>query len=161
MKSTILLSAVMLVTIPDAALAHCEIPCGIYGDDLRILMLKEHLQTVEKSMREIDRIGSGRDPNWNQLTRWVTNKEKHAGEIQHIVTQYFMTQRVKLPSGSSKSTLAKYNKQLTLLHQLLVSAMKMKQTTDISQVSMARALVDDFAAAYFSPADLEHLKKHK
>ena len=31
--------------------AHCEIPCGIYGDSVRIALIYEHITTVEKSMK--------------------------------------------------------------------------------------------------------------
>jgi nickel superoxide dismutase len=143
----------------DAA-AHCEIPCGIYGDQLRIHMLREHVSTVEKSMRSIERLGKQSAPNWNQLTRWISNKDDHAAKIQHIVTQYFMTQRIKLPAAGDKVAAAKYASQLGLLHELLVTAMKMKQTTDEAHVRKARATIDAFAKTYFSAADLEHLRKH-
>ena len=33
---------------------HCEIPCGIYDDSLRVAMIKEHINTVEKSMKQIN-----------------------------------------------------------------------------------------------------------
>ena len=33
--------------------AHCEIPCGIYGDDMRFEMMGEHIRTIEKSMNMI------------------------------------------------------------------------------------------------------------
>ena len=78
------------------AFAHCEIPCGIYDDEARIASLREHVKTIEKSMAQIK--GLSAEANKNQLIRWVDNKEAHANEIQHIVTQYFMTQRIKPPA---------------------------------------------------------------
>jgi hypothetical protein len=72
-----------------------------------------------------------------------------------------MTQRVKVPSTTDKASAAKYSKQLTLLHQLLITAMKMKQTTDLGHITRARTLVNDFAGAYFSAADLKHLREHE
>ena len=32
--------------------AHCQVPCGIYGDDGRFDTLNEHVATVEKAMKE-------------------------------------------------------------------------------------------------------------
>jgi nickel superoxide dismutase len=154
-------AALTILGLGRTAAAHCEIPCGIYGDQMRIHVLREHIDTVEKSMRSIETLGAEAKPNWNQLNRWITNKEQHADEIQEIVTQYFMTQRVKVPSTTDKASAAKYTKQLALLHQLLVTAMKMKQTTDLNHTTRARTLVSDFAAAYFSAADLKHLRGHK
>jgi len=77
------------------ASAHCEIPYGIYDDEMRIKMIKEHIVTIEKSMNQIMKIEKEKKHNSNQLVRWIMNKERHTDEIQEIVTQYFMTQRIK------------------------------------------------------------------
>ena len=114
--------------------AHCEIPCGIYDDTLRIKMIYEHTLTIEKAMNEIIRLGQENPVDYNQLIRWVSNKEAHASEIQHIVSQYFMTQRIKLDSKD-------YSKKLTLLHQLLVYSMKAKQTTDLENVNKIQLIL--------------------
>ena len=140
--------------------SHCEIPCGIYGDMTRITILREDISTVEKSMREIIRLselGKPKPVDVNQVVRWVKNKEEHANKIQHIVTQYFMTQRVK-PNKPDAET---YVKQLTALHGLLLHAMKSKQTTDLGHAQQLRDGVNKFAAAYFSAEDLKHLNSHK
>ena len=124
------------------ASAHCEIPCGIYDDEMRINMINEHIVTIEKSMNQIMKIEKEEHHNSNQLIRWVMNKEHHADEIQEIVTQYFMTQRIK-PDAKN------YEKKLGLLHQMLIYSMKCKQTTDLGQVNTLRKLVKDFKALYF------------
>ena len=74
-----------LILIAPHAQAHCEIPCGIYNDSLRIEMILEDCQTIEKSMGQIADLSKGGDKNYNQLVRWVSNKEDHANKIQHIV----------------------------------------------------------------------------
>lgn len=135
------------------ARSHCEIPCGIYGDQTRILLLNEHIATIEKSMKMI---GEEKD-NPNQLVRWVNNKEKHANEFQHIVTQYFMTQRIKPKAGEERE---KYLTQITTLHEMLIAAMKCKQTTDVTHTQSLSKLVDRFSASYFSAEDLKHIKEH-
>ena len=111
--------------------AHCEIPCGIYDDEMRINMIAEHITTIEKSMKQIVELGGQKPMNHNQISRWVMNKEHHANELQHIVTQYFMTQRIK-------SDAEKYAEKLMVLHELLVYAMKCKQTTDLNNVKLLR-----------------------
>jgi len=131
------------------ASAHCEIPCGIYGDDTRITLLNEHIATVEKSMKQIEALSADAAANQNQITRWVMNKESHCNEIQEIVTQYFMTQRVKpVAADADAAAKAKYVKQLTLLHEMLVFAMKSKQTTDTANTDKLRTLVHDFSHVY-------------
>lgn len=143
------LAAVALLGATHRVQAHCEIPCGIYDDHMRVEMLKEHFTTIEKSMKQIEEIGAQARPNYNQLVRWVTNKDEHATEVQEIVEQYFMTQRVKPVEESAGKAYKAYVRQVTLLHQMVVSAMKCKQTTDTSHVGKLRSLLADFEKAYF------------
>lgn len=124
------------------ALAHCEIPCGIYDDNMRVKMIAEHVTTIEKAMKQIAELSGKKPANHNQIARWVVNKEHHANELQHIVTQYFMTQRIKLDAKQ-------YEQKLTLLHKMLVYAMKCKQTTDLSHIATLRSLLKEFEGLYF------------
>ena len=52
----IVLGAVFVSAIVFGSLAysHCQIPCGIYGDEARFNMITEHITTVEKSMKLIE-----------------------------------------------------------------------------------------------------------
>jgi len=127
------------------AAAHCEIPCGIYDDEMRINMIAEHITTIEKSMNQIIKLEGHQPANYNQLIRWVLNKENHANEIQEIVTKYFMTQRIKIGTEN-------YSKKLTVLHKLMVYTMKCKQTTDLSHIGTLRSLLGEFRDLYFSQA---------
>ena len=43
----------VLVAGAPVAQSHCQIPCGIYGDDARFEELAEHIRTIEKSMAQI------------------------------------------------------------------------------------------------------------
>ena len=143
MKKIALSLAVLLVSCGffiSNAQAHCEIPCGIYDDEARMNMIFEHAGTIEKSMKKITELEGGK--NANQLVRWVTNKEKHAELLQDIVTQYFMTQRIKLDA-------ADYDKKIKALHKLLVFSMKCKQTTDLGNVEKLRAAAEEFKMLYF------------
>jgi len=131
------------------AKAHCEIPCGIYGDSVRVALLYEHITTIEKSMKMINELSEQDKPDYNQLVRWVVNKEEHAKEIQDIVSQYFLHQRVKITSADDDTAYRKYIKQLTSLHEVLVFAMKAKQGTDLSVIDTLREKVHVFEHAYF------------
>ena len=97
MKRWTLLTLVVAAIVGSPVLveAHCQIPCGIYDDELRVQLIEEHIGTVEKSMQQIIALGKEQPVNMNQLVRWIDNKEQHAQEIQDIVTAYFMAQRVK------------------------------------------------------------------
>ena len=133
---------------PRVAVAHCQIPCGIYGDDARFTLMREHVTTIEKSMKEIQRIGKETHPDNNQLVRWVMNKESHADELAETVTFYFMAQRVKPVQEDRQADHAKYVRKITLLHRILVESMKAKQTTDLDHCTQLRALIDEFEQQY-------------
>jgi nickel superoxide dismutase len=137
------LLGLLLVILPVAmAWSHCDIPCGIYDDRMRIQMIDEHIATIEKSMKEIVKLQEEKPISYNQLVRWVVNKEDHANQLQEIVSQYFMTQRIKTDAKD-------YEKKVAVLHQLLVYAMKCKQTTDLSNTQKLRELIEQFEALYF------------
>ena len=145
MKKLIL--SLLAITLPlsftvSTVSAHCEIPCGIYDDQLRTQLIAEHAATIEKSMKQIMALGQAGPVNTNQLIRWVSNKEDHATEVQHIVSQYFMTQRIK-PDQK------KYAEKLMALHKMLIAAMKCKQTTDLVHVNALRAHLKKFELLYF------------
>jgi nickel superoxide dismutase len=141
LQMTMVLSGILLLAANAAA--HCEIPCGIYDDEARIGMLLEHVATIEKSMNQITTIEKDKAHNANQLIRWVTNKENHANELQEIVTRYFMTQRIKFATRA-------YDKKLALLHQMLVYAMKCKQTTDLAYTAKQNVAIQEFRQLYFA-----------
>ncbi len=124
------------------AFPHCEIPCGIYDDEARIGTINEHIATIEKSMQQILKLEGEENINFNQLVRWITNKEDHANQLQDIVAQYFLTQRVKIDADD-------YERKLALLHQMLVRSMYCKQTTELDHVKELRTLVAEFNALYF------------
>jgi nickel superoxide dismutase len=142
-KQQILWGVLLVLFSAGVAAAHCEIPCGIYDDHMRIKMISEHIATIEKSMNEIMALQKAKSINYNQLVRWITNKEDHANELQEIVTQYFMTQRIKMDRKD-------YGKELSLLHQMLVYAMKCKQTTDLANTGQLKSLLKEFETLYFS-----------
>jgi len=144
------LTLLAAVTIATQAGAHCQIPCGIYDDELRVQLIEEHITTVEKSMQQIVALGAADSIDYNQLVRWVNNKEEHAQKIQDIVTDYFMAQRIK-PSVNHEDEKAmnEYMHKLAILHAIQIHAMKAKQSTDLEQIEMLRKMTTMFREAYF------------
>ena len=59
--------------------AHCQIPCGIYDDVLRVVSMEEDIATIQKSINNIQELADSKNTaqNQNQLIRWVNNKESH------------------------------------------------------------------------------------
>jgi len=137
-----------LLVLPTELYAHCQVPCGIYDDQLRADLIAEDITTIEKAMQEITEL-SGQTPiNYNQIVRWINTKEFHAGDIQEIVSEYFLTQRIKADTE-------KYEEKLKVLHGMLVTAMKCKQTTDPANVKELRDLLKQFEVLYFGHSHRE------
>ena len=154
-----LLAVAVGAAVPGLAQAHCQIPCGIYDDAVRFKLMLEHVTTIEKSMNQIRELSASPQPNWNQLVRWVDNKEKHADELVHIATYYFLTQRIKPANPADKAAMSKYLKHLALIHQIVVNAMKTKQTTDLEYCTKLRKLITEFKESYMGNKTA-HLREH-
>ena len=155
------LAIALTITIAPKTFAHCQVPCGIYGDQSRFEIMAEHIVTIEKSMKQIIELSAKPEGNMNQLVRWVNNKDEHADKISEIVSYYFLAQRIKEPgSEEDVSKIRKYLAQLKFLHRLTVSAMKCKQTTDLENVVKLRTALKEFAASYLNAEDKAHLEEH-
>lgn len=143
---------ILLIIIVQASFlhAHCQIPCGIYDDELRFKQLHEHITTIEKSMTSIKSLSqSSSKNNPNQLTRWVINKEDHADEMMHIMHDYFLAQRIKpLSENATKKERRNYQKQVQLIHEMTIDVMKSKQTTDLNYTTQLHRKLRDFQTIY-------------
>lgn len=140
---------------------HCQVPCGIYDDALRIIQLEEDIQTIEKAMLNIHEFSkkdvlSAHDQN--QLTRWINTKEQHAQNIQNKMTEYFLAQRIK-PKEPSDEDYRKYVRLTTQCQKVIFHAMKSKQTVDSEWVELLKSSLDGLVDFYFDDHGKEHLKK--
>ena len=151
MKRILKIIAVTIIAIfiHTASYAHCEVPCGIYADHLRIELIKEHIMTIEKAMTQIEALADEDDENYNQIVRWTMTKEHHANLIQEVAEQYFLHQRVKFADPSDEAKYKKYIAQLTSLHQLVVYAMKSKQGLNLENIEKMKKSLAAFEDAYF------------
>lgn len=128
------------------ASAHCEVPCGVYGDQRRFEEMLEDTTTISKAIAQINELTAKMDEGpdaqcVNQVVRWVNTKESHATNTQHIIAQYFMTQRIKPDSEG-------YVKKLTAAHAVMQAAMKCKQSADPKTAEVLNKAILDFYRAY-------------
>lgn len=157
MRKTLLTTAAILFLSSGSAMAHCEIPCGVFDDGARFTSIMEHATTIEKSMNEINTHSDDEKPDYHTISRWTTNKEEHAKKVQKIASQYFLAQRVKVPKAdASEQEKADYVMHTTLLHQIIVAAMKTKHGTDTAAVDVLRDLTEKYKAHYFKEHGHEH-----
>ena len=149
-----------VIFISSLVYSHCQVPCGIYDDALRIHQIQEHIETITKAMFQIEVLSDQGDNalDANQQVRWINTKEEHATLIQRIVSDYFLTQRVKfkIENDSARTT---YVQHTTTLHQMLVAAMKCKQSVDSHNADRLSELTKTFAELYFDEHGLEHLEE--
>jgi nickel superoxide dismutase len=158
----VLAVSLLVAGLSTPAAAHCQIPCGIYDDMLRLELLREHVTTLKRSIGAIEEIAAKKEKtaaDLNQVARWVQNKEHHADLMRDIVVEYFLQQRIKEPKDRGAQSLEKYGKQLVALHRILVTTMKAKQTVDASLPAKLGEQVEAFAKLYFTEEQLAHLKK--
>ena len=124
-------------------LGHCQVPCGIYADQRRFEELLEDTATIAKAIDQIKELNAkdGDPVDHNQLVRWVMTKESHASNMQKIVADYFLTQRIK-PTND------RYTEQLKASHAVMVAAMKCKQNVDPATATALKEAVFDLYRAY-------------
>ncbi|OED35281.1 hypothetical protein AB834_04895 [PVC group bacterium (ex Bugula neritina AB1)] len=159
MKKYLILTSVLTSLVlqnSQSLWSHCEVPCGIFNDAARISSIRESVQTIEKAMKFI------KDNNdTHKMIRWTITKEDHCKNIQQIVAQYFLHQRVKPVQPDKPVKFQKYQKELVILHNILIQAMKSKQTVDLSHTQKIISLLEDFEKSYFKDKDHKHLASHK
>ena len=122
--------------------AHCQVPCGVYGDSARFTQMLEDQTTIAKAIAQINDLAGKKDgKSANQLARWVSTKEDHANKIQKIIAEYFLTQRIKSSSDN-------YADLLKGAHGVMVAAMKCKQGTDSESADALKSSIESFQDIY-------------
>ncbi|UCD29430.1 MAG: superoxide dismutase [Planctomycetota bacterium] len=144
------LACVLLVMVGDTpkAWAHCQVPCGIYDDEARINGMLEDAVTIKKAMVQINELAAKSDAlSLNQVTRWVNTKEQHASRIITMVSEYFLTQKVKEVAPGAEGY-QKYLESLAKHHRVLRAAMKTKQTVDSVNAEKLHAAIKVLGELY-------------
>ena len=138
-----MLSIAVVCTFASLASAHCQVPCGIYGDQLRFEQMLEDEHTISKAQLQLNELTTDDVDAQavNQLARWAMTKEDHATKIQETIAAYFMAQRIKQDDPE-------YGKKLMAAHAVIVTAMKCKQSADPDTAKALEKAIFDFYRAY-------------
>ena len=119
-----------LASLPSGALAHCEIPCGIYDDNLMVQQMLLDAETIRKGSAQITELAKETDAaHLNTIARWAMVKEEHSRNLQHVNAWYFLTQRVKAVPADDPGYQT-YLSKLAAHHAISVAAMKAAQSLD-------------------------------
>ena len=132
------------LSLAPRAAAHCQVPCGIYDDNNVIQSMHTDWMTIDKACTQIVALSKDPKADPQQLVRWVTNKESHAQDVQNKVLNYFLAQRLKVDQPDE----ATYQKKLKLCHEVIVTAMACKQSTDPANPKKLGELLEEFQKAF-------------
>lgn len=139
---------------------HCPVPCGSFNDCKLVADVKEASATIRKAAIEVSRLSPPASPlSFNQMTRWINVKEKHADKIIALVVNYCLCQCVK-PFGDNQSSFKSDNEYIAALrahHAVIQAAMAVKQS--LTEISRLDAAVDEMTKMYLpsSTAGNAHL----
>ncbi len=128
----------------NTANAHCQVPCGIFDDEVKFNELEQHIETIAKASRLITELSSKESlsaHDHQQIIRWTNTKEDHAKKIIDEAANYFLAQRVKLDADH-------YAEKIELLHHIIVFSMKSKQSTGTDATKVLSEKVAAFKELY-------------
>ncbi len=104
--------------------AHCQMPCGIYHDDMVYDFIDQYVETMIKAVTVMNQNKFETVRDKNEFVRWVIEKEKESTEISNLITSFFMQQKIK--PGETDTA-----KRIEAAHKLLCLIVSIKQNADI------------------------------
>lgn len=107
--------------------AHCQMPCGIYHDDMVFDQIDQFVETVYKGISVMNESKFNSVKDKNEFIRWVMQKEKSCCEAADIISTYFLQQKIKPDEPDTM-------KRLQSAHKLLFLIVAIKQNTDLEFV---------------------------
>ncbi|HIA04042.1 MAG TPA: superoxide dismutase [Myxococcales bacterium] len=138
-----------ILLAPVTVSAHCQVPCGIYDDHARIHSMLEDQSTIAKAILKISELVSKSDAtSRNQTVRWINTKEQHASRIITVISEYFLTQKIKPAAKKNAKERAQYLANLADAHAVMRAAMKCKHGVDPAAASALKTAIETFGKRY-------------
>ncbi|MBA3237386.1 MAG: hypothetical protein H0T62_03430 [Parachlamydiaceae bacterium] len=104
--------------------AHCQMPCGIYHDDMVYDQIDQYVETMYKGISVLNNNKFSNPKERNEFVRWVLEKDQASDEAASLMCKYFLQQKIK--SGEPDTV-----KRLVSLHKLLCNLVIIKQNVDL------------------------------
>lgn len=123
-KKLLSLGTALLLTLISDLSAHCQMPCGIYHDDMVFDKVDEYVETTFKGLTVMNESKFSSVKQKNEFIRWVIQKENSSSEVADLIMTYFLQQKIK---PDEQDTL----KKLVSAHKLLFLLVQIKQNTDV------------------------------
>lgn len=117
----------MFFIAPFALNAHCQMPCGIYHDNMVYDQIDQFVETVYKGVSVLNESKFSTPKERNEYIRWVGEKEHGCNDVAELILTYFLQQKIK--PGEADTV-----KRLTSAHNLLFLLVAIKQNTDLDTV---------------------------
>jgi nickel superoxide dismutase len=130
-KIGLLIGACALLCTTGQLSAHCQMPCGIYHDEMVFGEIDQYVETMYKGMTVLTDSKFETVKDRNEFVRWVITKDKLSDKTAELFNTYFLQQKIKPDEPDTP-------KKLIAAHKLLFLMVQIKQNADIK-------LVDTFA----------------
>ena len=123
--------------------AHCQLPCGIYHDDMVFEEIDQYVETMYKGISVMNDNKFGTPTEKNQFTRWVINKEESTNGIATRMCEYFLQQKIKPGEDDTE-------KKIISIHKMLFLLVAIKQNVDIEIVKQFNKEWENFKLMFHS-----------
>ncbi|KIC74650.1 hypothetical protein DB42_AZ00050 [Neochlamydia sp. EPS4] len=128
MKKTILIQGIIALFCHTGSLmAHCQMPCGIYHDELVFNQVDQYIETMYKGITELNNSKFSTPFERNNFIRWVKLKDTASDEIANLITEYFLQQKIKPAEADTP-------KRLISAHKMLFELTAIKQNVNIKMI---------------------------
>jgi nickel superoxide dismutase len=117
--------------------AHCQMPCGIYHDDMVFDEIDQYVETMYKGISVLNNNPFANSKDRNEFTRWVIEKEKASDNVAKWIMQYFLQQKIKPGEADTPRMLAS-------AHSLLFLLVGIKQNSSLDYVEQFSKEWDKF-----------------
>lgn len=108
--------------------SHCQMPCGIYHDDMVFDQIDQYIETTVKGITVLEQSKFNSVQERNEFVRWVMQKENSSNEIANLICTYFLQQKIK---PDDEDTI----KRVVSAHKMLFLLVQIKQSVNLKVVN--------------------------
>lgn len=128
MKNILFCASAVFAALFGGLEAHCQMPCGIYHDDMVYDQIDQYVETMVKAIAKIKDNKASTPQERNEVIRWVMTKDKLSDETAELILTYFLQQKIKPGEPDTP-------KRIAAAHRLLFDLVAIKQTADFKTLS--------------------------
>lgn len=146
-KNALIAIITIFICRTGSLIAHCQMPCGIYHDEMVFNQIDQYIETMYKGLTELKNNKFSTPVERNNFFRWVMLKETASNEMANLLTEYFLQQKIK--PGEPDTA-----KRLISVHKMLFELTAIKQNVDLK-------MIEDFADEWESFKQMFHVLNYE